>query len=96
MSVKTKVLNDAADSSEAALSVRGGASDAAAAKGGIDVGLLAYFGLWYLGNYYVSKFRSTCCCEQLVWDDGFLLGPVSRLYSTPHTPVHSHPTFVNQ
>jgi hypothetical protein len=49
-----KALNEAAASGDAALSVRGGASDAAApAKGGLDFGLIAYFALWYLGNYYV-------------------------------------------
>jgi hypothetical protein len=49
-------LNDAVDG----LAVRGGASDAAAVaapkKGGFDLGLITYFGLWYLGNYYVSFF----------------------------------------
>jgi len=47
-------LNDASD----ALAVRGGASDAAApaksSGGGVDVGLIAYFFLWYLGNYYYN------------------------------------------
>ena len=37
------------------LDIRGGAEAAAESKsGGIDVGLLIYFALWYLGNYYVS------------------------------------------
>ena len=44
-------LNDASD----AMSIRGGAADAAPAeKSGPDLGLIAYFALWYLGNYYVS------------------------------------------
>ena len=45
-----QALNSAAaeSSSSEALKVRGGSS------GGIDVGLLIYFALWYLGNYYVS------------------------------------------
>lgn len=45
-------LNDASE----ALAVRGGASDKAAApaKAGPDVGLIAYFALWYLGNYYYN------------------------------------------
>ena len=33
--------------------VRGGAA-AVAKSGGIDFGLMIYFALWYLGNYYVS------------------------------------------
>jgi hypothetical protein len=38
-----------------ALEVSGGAkAEPAPAKGGVDVGLTAYFALWYLGNYYVS------------------------------------------
>jgi len=41
--------------SDAAVSIRGGASDAAEAKkGGLDLGLMAYFALWYLGNYYYN------------------------------------------
>ena len=40
-------MQDSAD----ALEVRGGA---AAKAGGFDLGLIIYFGLWYLGNYYVS------------------------------------------
>jgi len=39
----------------AAISVRGGAADAAPAeKSGPDLGLIAYFALWYLGNYYYN------------------------------------------
>ena len=34
-----------------AISVRGGAEEK---KGGLDIGLIVYFALWYLGNYYVS------------------------------------------
>jgi len=39
-----------------ALEVSGGAKaePAPAAKGGVDVGLTAYFALWYLGNYYYN------------------------------------------
>jgi hypothetical protein len=38
-----------------ALSVRGGAEAAAStSKAPFDIGLLIYFALWYLGNYYVS------------------------------------------
>eukprot|EP00531_Pseudo-nitzschia_arenysensis_P012519 CAMPEP_0116156888 /NCGR_PEP_ID=MMETSP0329-20121206/23061_1 /TAXON_ID=697910 /ORGANISM="Pseudo-nitzschia arenysensis, Strain B593" /LENGTH=389 /DNA_ID=CAMNT_0003653979 /DNA_START=568 /DNA_END=1737 /DNA_ORIENTATION=+ len=43
-------LGDASD----AMAVRGGASDAAPAKSGPDFGLIAYFALWYLGNYYYN------------------------------------------
>lgn len=39
------------DSSSSVQTTRGGA---AAAPFGIDVPLLAYFGLWYLGNYYYN------------------------------------------
>merc|ERR1711935_309478 len=46
--------NDASD----ALAIRGGASDAAAKSessgGGLDLGLISYFFLWYLGNYYYN------------------------------------------
>jgi hypothetical protein len=42
-----------ADASNA-LSVRGGASTAPAKAGGVDFGLVVYFALWYLGNYYVG------------------------------------------
>ena len=45
-----QALNDVSD----AIAVRGGAAAAEAApakKGGVDVGLTAYFFLWYLGNY---------------------------------------------
>jgi len=48
--VSSVALNDASD----ALAVRGGASDAAPAKAGPDIGLIAYFALWYLGNYYYN------------------------------------------
>ena len=37
--------------------VRGGAKAAAKSSGGVDVALLIYFALWYLGNYYVSCFN---------------------------------------
>ncbi|VEU39743.1 unnamed protein product [Pseudo-nitzschia multistriata] len=43
-------LKDVSD----AIAVRGGASDAAPAKSGPDFGLIAYFALWYLGNYYYN------------------------------------------
>jgi len=44
-------LNDVSD----AIAVRGGAADAAPAEaGGLDLGLIAYFVLWYLGNYYYN------------------------------------------
>jgi len=43
-------LNNAAASG--ALEVRGGSD--ATKSGGIDFGLLIYFGLWYLGNYYYN------------------------------------------
>jgi len=46
----TVSLNDASD----AMSIRGGAADAAPAKKGPDLGLIAYFALWYLGNYYYN------------------------------------------
>jgi solute carrier family 35 protein E1 len=46
----TVVLSDASD----AMSIRGGAKDAAPAKEGPDLGLIAYFALWYLGNYYYN------------------------------------------
>jgi hypothetical protein len=37
------------------MEVRGGAAAAAAAtKAPLDVGLIIYFALWYLGNYFVS------------------------------------------
>lgn len=40
-----------------AMEVRGGAAAPAAEKGApIDIGLIIFFGLWYLGNYYVSPF----------------------------------------
>ena len=45
-----QALKDASD----AIAVRGGASDAAPAKSGVDLGLIAYFALWYLGNYYYN------------------------------------------
>ena len=55
--------SDALDAGSDALSA---ASDALKARGGdsgssgfpVDVGLLAYFALWYLGNYYVSGQQS--------------------------------------
>lgn len=41
-----------------ALSVRGGAAAVETPeKSGVDFGLLAYFALWYMGNYYVSLFH---------------------------------------
>lgn len=44
-------LNDVSD----AMAVRGGAKAAAAeSKSGPDLGLIAYFALWYLGNYYYN------------------------------------------
>ena len=52
-------MNDAAEgaidpvAAEVAIDVRGGAA-AVAKSGGIDFGLMIYFALWYLGNYYVS------------------------------------------
>jgi len=53
--LSTSALGDASADASDALSVRGGASDAAPAKtGGIDIGLMAYFALWYLGNYYYN------------------------------------------
>ena len=37
------------------MAIRGGAKNAAPAKkGGLDIGLIAYFALWYLGNYYYN------------------------------------------
>jgi hypothetical protein len=47
--VLSQALNDAAEGAADAKAVRGGAS-----KAPIDIGLLLYFALWYLGNYYVS------------------------------------------
>ena len=41
---------EASSSSNEGLKVRGGAD-----AGGVDIGLLLYFALWYLGNYYVSR-----------------------------------------
>jgi len=46
----TVALSDASD----AMAIRGGAADAAPAKAGPDIGLIAYFALWYLGNYYYN------------------------------------------
>lgn len=46
----TVVLSDASD----AMAIRGGAADAAPAKAKPDFGLIAYFALWYLGNYYYN------------------------------------------
>eukprot|EP00526_Cylindrotheca_closterium_P010947 CAMPEP_0113625020 /NCGR_PEP_ID=MMETSP0017_2-20120614/12913_1 /TAXON_ID=2856 /ORGANISM="Cylindrotheca closterium" /LENGTH=393 /DNA_ID=CAMNT_0000535099 /DNA_START=46 /DNA_END=1227 /DNA_ORIENTATION=+ /assembly_acc=CAM_ASM_000147 len=37
-----------------ALEVRGGAAEVVEKKGGVDIGLIAYFALWYLGNYYYN------------------------------------------
>jgi solute carrier family 35 protein E1 len=48
--ISSVALNDASD----VLAVRGGAADAAPAKSGPDLGLIAYFALWYLGNYYYN------------------------------------------
>lgn len=36
------------------MEVRGGAAEAAKKGGGIDIGLIIYFALWYLGNYYYN------------------------------------------
>lgn len=48
--LNTLALNDAAEgAADAAKAVRGGAS-----KAPVDVGLLIYFVLWYLGNYYYN------------------------------------------
>lgn len=46
-------LGETAAGSEA-LESRGGAAATTESSGGIDVGLLIYFALWYVGNYYVS------------------------------------------
>ena len=57
---KPGVVGSVALSAEAAAAdggdeVRGGASS----KGGLnlDIGLISYFALWYLGNYYVRRPR---------------------------------------
>ncbi|KAG7354621.1 triose-phosphate transporter family protein [Nitzschia inconspicua] len=51
----SSALGDASADASDALSVRGGAAASAPAKsGGIDFGLMAYFALWYLGNYYYN------------------------------------------
>jgi len=47
--LNTVALHDAADGTADAKSVRGGSS-----KGPLDIGLLIYFALWYLGNYYYN------------------------------------------
>ena len=44
-----QALGDASD----VMAIRGGAADAPAKKGP-DLGLIAYFALWYLGNYYYN------------------------------------------
>uniref|UniRef100_A0A7S4EED6 Sugar phosphate transporter domain-containing protein n=2 Tax=Pseudo-nitzschia australis TaxID=44445 RepID=A0A7S4EED6_9STRA len=50
-----RLSNVALSDASAAISVRGGAADAAPAeKSGPDLGLIAYFALWYLGNYYYN------------------------------------------
>lgn len=39
------------------VNIRGGSTATAKATqsgGGLDIGLMVYFALWYLGNYYVS------------------------------------------
>lgn len=47
--LNTVALSDAAEGAADATAVRGGAS-----KAPLDIGLLLYFGLWYLGNYYYN------------------------------------------
>lgn len=50
----TSADGDSSTSTSIVQSTRGGAAAAAAAPLGIDIPLLAYFGLWYLGNYYYN------------------------------------------
>jgi hypothetical protein len=51
-------------SADATLSVRGGASasSASAKTSSIDLGLISYFALWYLGNYYVRNNKIPVVC----------------------------------
>mmetsp|Transcript_66344 Transcript_66344/g.191512 ORF Transcript_66344/g.191512 Transcript_66344/m.191512 type:complete len:391 (-) Transcript_66344:100-1272(-) len=42
------------ESAEGAAEIRGGAAAAEKSGPGIDIGLLIYFALWYLGNYYYN------------------------------------------
>mmetsp|Transcript_16539 Transcript_16539/g.25011 ORF Transcript_16539/g.25011 Transcript_16539/m.25011 type:complete len:247 (+) Transcript_16539:153-893(+) len=51
--LNTVSLGETAAGSEA-LESRGGAAAATESSGGIDVGLLIYFALWYVGNYYYN------------------------------------------
>ena len=47
-------MGDAAEGAVDPVEVRGGAKAAATSSGGVDIGLIIYFALWYLGNYYYN------------------------------------------
>jgi len=51
--ISSVALNDAAEGAVDPVEVRGGAAEVAK-SGGVDVGLMIYFALWYLGNYYYN------------------------------------------